>query len=151
MINNPEVKNFLEKLNYRIESSHKASSKETSAKVLKMKKDQFDNYGANEWDRNPFPPIKESTIKRKHGEDRPLLRSGKLKNSLSMEEGDDFLGIKSPEVFDEYGRSYTERAEKFITKNGGKHYFNAISEEEAQKAVNFYVETFVRKMKESGI
>lgn len=141
---------FINQLLKEIEKTHKIASKETADKVLQEKKAQFDNYGRNDWDDEAFPPIKESTVRRKGGEDRPLLRTGRLKRSLRITNEDDFLSIDAPEVTDEYGRPYTQRAEDYITDKGGKHYFNAVSKSEAIEAVSFYISTFITEMKQSG-
>lgn len=119
----------------------------TSKKVLFEKQSQFDNYGENEWDKEQFPALKLSTVRRKKGNDKPLIRTSKLQKALYMENMEDFTSLEVHEVSDKYGRIYNKFAEDYVPKKGGTHNFNKLSDSELDGAIDTFISYFIEGLK----
>jgi nucleoid DNA-binding protein len=122
------VDQLIQETNAKIELVVKEAFSEVKSDVLEQKKQQFDDFGRNEWDNEAWPQLQPSTIKRKakypHPE-KPGYRTGALKNSLSV---DDDLDIFSP-------LEYAPIIEDWINEGGSQHGFLELSDQEVDKAV----------------
>lgn len=103
-----------------IEKVIKDAISASKPELLRQKKMQFDMYGANDWDDTRFPALEESTVRRKNGNDLPLLRTGDLQKSLRFGRGKLNVDIDSDVP-------YAEFADRYISRKGGTHFFNKIS------------------------
>lgn len=144
---------FQNKLLKEILISSDVASKQTSSEVLKQKNEQFENKGANDWDNTPFPSLEDVTIdiKEKLGVDepeKPLVRYGKLSQSLYMEDEDDFTSIKSQDVQNKEGQTYNQNAKNFITQksSGEKHYYDELTEKEQEGAFAYYFNALMEQL-----
>lgn len=134
------TQSFLKEFSDKLTEAINRSLKETKAKVLEEKKQQFDNYGSNDWDGDKFPKLKSNTIKRKKNyayPDKPVYRTGKLKESLRESDDPNSLDVVTDV-------DYAGYMENFV---GESHPFNALTEKEFEKAVDFFVEDLVKEIK----
>lgn len=118
-----------------VDTAAKQALQATRAKVLSEKKKQFDNYGANDWDSEKFPELQPSTVKRKKGSEggnRPVYRSGRLKNSMKSSSDKDSIGVETNVDYNEY-------QDGWIKKKGGKHSFSDLSDKEVEGAMESFV------------
>lgn len=110
--------------------------------ILKQKKMQFQDFGADEWDSEAWPDLKESTIKRKRRKgsarpEQPLYDTGTLADSLHMNESD-------PEDFDPHTDvPYATWTKRWLVSKGNDHFYDQLSDDELEQAnelFNKYVE-----------
>lgn len=120
------------------------SFEETKKEVIAQKKKQFDNDGANDWDKEQFPELQESTkrIKKQGGypyPDKPLYRSGKLKDSIR--EGG------APYSFDvETDISYATDMDAWLRAKGSQHSFKELSDKEMDAAVDEFIDILAKEV-----